>query len=1329
MSQAEGIPDALITIQSSFKLIVEQLKQLSDRSNQIASSCQEANSQLETKLKDKANYRLQALLTSLGRSILKLFAQLLVNKFDSLVIKGTKDSKQLSTLLHHFAEYSIGPLLVDIQEAVGQSVGESVVYSFTLPIKDHIAQFLNKIDESGAQGRPLILNAISSISACSQTDPLEISEKKVMEDKGNQYQGISISSRSQQTQIEDSVANRKIELLMTSNKKMVDQIKLIKDDIARKDEELEKALGRASICESKVNELSRQLEEERVESRSLKKLNEHLKSELQILVMQNKELAPLREIAGNEGRLQSELEKSNANINLLNERLRLTNQDYETRLAALASQLEILANELEVEKSANYQLQSELSSQIQSTYSIKNQLNEVTKAKQDSEEAYKEISKSHGELMTELRDMKENEKQTLETHQAALKNAERIFKDQLAEIELKHKRTVERLNEKLQQATFEMSKQASESSVKVVQMKERLDGVISESEDKDRLIRELQTSINLLTDSKAELQGELEHLKCEIITEKKKADNDCSAKSQQEEEIKRLKEKLNETGYRIRDLEKENNSYKELKINLSMKLEQNKDSLEDLTARLKAKEDEVSSLQTSNLQLSERHAENLNRLQSQYEIELSKLAAEKTQVYKENENLQFKLIEKEAILSNKIEHYERRLASLAAEHDEDMDLRKDLDSLQDEIAHKAEMLIQEKSSKEKLQIEYQNIIAQLSDLEKKNQTLEHSLKEVVDENTQMSTLLKTTGDKLKQQTVITEQLREAKERIEEENEMTKSQLERLKATLQDTEAKSASMQDLSSTLAQVRAELEQKQTETEELGAQVAAVTSKLNERNALLKKANEEFKELEKEAIELRPMKKEIISISIQLSKAREDLLAKDKAVEKLVAEADQQKKLLLDKCREAETMSEQFKKTLEDIRQRQEAAGRQQAEAEKRLREEHATELERLRVESSNKLEVALSEMRQEVADRDKKIGQLIRDTESQNISLAHEKNEIISKLEEQLKEKDEIARVLKEQMVKSADEFKLKLTEQAELLASKLESQAKSHKQEAAAMAKEIESKDGMLKVAKEETASLKIECESLSRIVREGEKKHGELSEKIGKCDEYIQNLIAANDVLTKNLKSMKRNQNSLPRANPSVPTETTSIQVAPALHGQTSQKGPTPNLHEKKSDSQVISNFDKNLSANTSLQPQSNPISQYLKNKENSDTSNVVVQRKSHGSGSIKKYTREEYEKILAERLLNQEQNAPPFSYLKPPGVLQHAGNKLQFTNSPTKPQGLLTPTIGGLHQLSEQEPVEADGKADEAAKGYSSRYSRNSRKSRNSRQSPTPNKETHMSVH
>lgn len=1329
LAQAEGISDALVTIQASFKLIVEQLRQLSDRGTQLVSSVQESNSHLEIKLKDQADSQLQGLLSNLFRIISNLFSQLMVSKFDSLAEMGSRDSKLLFRAFHHFTEFTLGPILLEFKDLLINFVGEANACGFTNPIKDHIAQFLNRISEQTASRGPLIFKENSVISQATQTSPIFLREEKLMLDKGIQFQQVGSPVRSQQTQKEDSISNMKIEKLMEVNKTMFDKGIVMKNDLARKEEELQNALARAVSSETRVNELSKLLEDERVECRSMKRLNEQMKTELSNFVNQSKELAALREMAENEVKWQAEIEKGKANCNLLNERIRQLTQSYEGRLSDLSSQLELVENELQVEKSANYQLQSELSTQIQSNLMSESKLAEAIKAQQKLEEAYQDIERKHKKLTQEFIVVKDAENQTLAKYDELLKAAEKKFQDQCKEAELKHQKIVELLNEKLQQATSEITKLKMENSEAQSQMKEKLDLVIYDSEEKDRLIRDLQSSKNLLTDSNCELQNELDQLKSEIMAEKRKAGNESISKSQQEEETKRLKEKLSETGYRIRDLEKENNLYKEQKNSLAAKLNQTTIALDDVNQRLLEKEEQISSLQDIITKQSEQHSEDIARITSQQDVELARMTSEKTQLIKELENYQARMKEKDALLTSKIDQYERRITSLTSEQDEEKTLKGRIDTLHAQISEQEEKIIQEKTIREKLEKDLKGVSDQLEDSSRKNQRLENTLRQVVEQNQHMSIELQTTADKLKQQVGISETLREEKGRMEEEIEMTKMQLGRLNDALQEAQAKSTSLQDLSSSHHQLLEELSHKTALLEERDAQLNAVATKLTDRNSLLKKANEEFKELEKEAIELRPMKKEVVACSIQLSKAKEEVQSRDKIIETLNCELEKLKKTILEKQSELERISEQLRRSSDEARQQIESAIKHHTELENRLREDHLTELARERVEGSKKIDAIVSDMKRELEDKDRKIAQLVRDTESQNINLAQEKNEIIKKLEEKIREKDEGERQLKERTAKLTDELKIKLAEQAELHTSRINAQEKLYSKDVISLRAEIDGKVKMIEIANRELDSLKAERELLIRSIQEGREKHDKMVQDFCDMKSNNETLLAQNKVLADSLKKSQRNKNSLPRANPNPRSETSSTNAPVDMQFQGTQRIIVTSSVERIVDNHTVTNFEKHLVANNSSQQSPNPIAQYIKNKENNDTSNLAPHKNSSGTGSVKKGTREDYEKILAERLLNQEQNAPPFSFLKPPGTLQNSGTKLLIHSSPSKPQTLLATTVGGLHQLAGSDPVDLESKFDEAAKGYSSKYSRNSRNSRTSRQSPTPSKENHMSVH
>jgi chromosome segregation ATPase len=1323
LAQSEGIPDVLVTFQSAFKLLIEQLKKLSEKASQSSADMQEFTSKVKIEFQERFSRQAGAAASLLAKLLSKAIHQMLITKFESLSTGTPKDQKQLSSIMQHYVQYSVGVLLHDFQETLRPLVGESLASELSSSLKKQLYD-----QSTNMVGNHLSLSTIGfgkqSKDCSSQTssEGLQLASKEVqMVSKSAQCIGFSQSVKSQFVQVDDLITAKKIELLMTANKKMSEQMKAFKDHLDDKTSKLDLALQRASAADGKLAETEQQVLKERAQ-------NEKLKSALDQLTREHKQsVDKAREAESSVNHSVMEVvERAKKESAELKEQLQDLGRSANNQIEGLKKKLENTINELEIEKKANSQLQESLSQEIQSSQEINSLLQESNRHNSQLSLQIEDLKKSVLKAKEELKTTKEESSQHIQSlmdEQESLKNRLNL---ELSDTENQKQKSIERLSEKITELTAELAQQSEHYNQKVEFLASSASEMEQELDSKDKMIRELQAANNVLSDEKWSLSQLLEGLRNEYQHEKKQQEADNGKKSRQEEEFKRMKDKLTESGYRVRDLEKENNSLKEARSHLATKIEQ----LELTLAEVQQNDKEAKEIMESQLEDFDRRENEKNDMIDQLESSNTQLLAEIATLKRETEEMKMNLKEKEELNMSQISSYEKRIEALSKNLEDESSVRHQLAAMQEEISRKDRAIIQLEHMGDQSKRQNSDLNQQLEAYSGKISMVEDALKKLVEENTQLTSTLKATAEKMKQQQHAIEQLQDDKRSLEETADLQLQEIEQLKGQAKQDEMWESKLSGYMEELEEVRTQLTQKTALAEELSGQLQAANLKINERTSLLKKANEEYQALEKESIELRPMKKELVNNSIQLSKLKEDLQHKEKTSSKLASEVDQLKTQLLEKCKEAESISGMFKKTLEDFRKYQEQTTSHQEEEKKKWENTMAHEIEVLKASHAETVAGIKLAAEAQLQLKDAKIQQLLSSIDSKSVNTENEKNEIIANLQAKIAQVQDAER-----------QASLRHTAEVTDLVSKYKEELMSAKKKSLGDLEKVQTENSVLslrlgeltrdaKTKVEDAAQMKQALDDARKTAQESDDRLAELKDLLQQREKVITELFDANKVLTNTLKSIKRQQNSVPKAQSNQKTDASGVPGHPPVPLPQAHKIVISSSTERRVEHNLISNFEKHLTATTSNTTYPNPVAQYLNNKENSDNSNHVGYVLNPASAPLKKYTREEYEKVLAERKMANEANISPNLLLKPPLLGAHSNVLAQAHLSPSKPQGLLTSSIGGLHMLPEENMGgdNGDQRYDEGAKGYSSRYSRNSRTSRNSRRSPTPSKE-HSSVH
>lgn len=1327
LADAEGIPDALVTFQSAFKLLIEQLKKLSEKASQTSSELTELAIKIRSESQDRFNRQSTLTASLLVKLLGKAINQVLVTKFESLSSGGAKDQKQIAKVMQHFIQYSLLQLLTEFQEAfkplLGESQASEILESLREQLRDQVSMMVSLPVSISTIG--ILRQTRDSSSQTSQEGQLKDLQNLQMTSKAIQCIMNTPCFKSQLTQTDDStsisIEQKKIDLLIKANKSLSEQLKVFKDKTSGLESSIESFQQESIFLKMKLQEAADNQAAQRLENEKLRTSLEQKSREIRLLMDRATKAEDSIQLT-----LIETSEKGKKDIQEMNLQLQEVSRQAAAQLDSMRKQVGSIKDELEIEKKANFQLQERLAQEIQSVTDLKSyiqtQLQENSGLKHEIEAKNKIVLS----LQQEIKNMKDQTSEQTEAWMREKDILEKKLNAELSDSEQNKLLEITNLNNRLLELSTESAKKEEIYNQKLKNLSNSVAKMDQELDAKDKMIRELQATNNILVDEKNTMASQLEMLRNEFHNEKRHQEVELDRKTKQEDEFKRLKEKVNESGYRMRDLEKENNSLKELRVGLVAKIEE----LQEKLSQAHVREKELKELIEEKEELHQKKEGAHQLLIESLEKAREGLTAELKQSKKETEEIKIKFRENEEIRLAQISSYEKEINSLSKNRDDENTNRNQFAVIEDELAKKTIETLQLKHLDE----ENKRKIKELSDLldveSRKVFTIEDAFKKVVDENAHLTNSLKASADKLKDQSANLDQQRSEKLQLETANEKLTKELERLKA---DGSMQAEVSSKLSKSLEEIenlRHEVAQKERHNEELTNQLKLVDMKASERSSVLKKAKDDLQSLEKEVIELRPMKTEVLNLSIALSKLREELQTKDKSANKHSSDLESLKTQLAEKIKDHESLALKFKKTLEDFKRLQDQSNHQHEEEKKQIQTTLGQEIAALKASNEELLVQTKERFEAELKLKSEKIDQLTSTIDRQHKTSESEKNAHILDLEAKLKKLQDVEQQL---LAKQSSELAV--------MASKFKEEVAAVKQKAAvdlekALHDSATYEKKMSELAEhgrqrtEEIAMLKSHLEEASRAIKESDQKLVGLKELVALKEKDITTMIEQNQVLTNTLKMIKRQQSSVPKVQSSSKHEPSAAQNHPPVPTPHGTRIVISSSTERRVENNLITNFEKHLTNNNSSTGFQNPIAQYLNNKENTDVSNHNHTLPTINTVQVKRYTEEEYQKVLIERKLANEMNSQSSSTLKPPIMNPHSSGKPLAMLSPSKKPGLLASSIGGLHILPEDDVLgdNGDGRGDDVARGYSSRYSRHSRTSRNSRRSPTPSKE-HSSVH
>jgi chromosome segregation ATPase len=815
------------------------------------------------------------------------------------------------------------------------------------------------------------------------------------------------------------------------------------------------------------------------------------------------------------------------------------------------------------------------------------------------------------------------------------------------------------------------------------QTHERLKNEISE---RDSLVKDLKNANNLSLDRCLQAENNLELMRHKMDNKSRDLESVEEWKNRYEAEIKLLKEKLNEGSYRQRDLEREVNGARDGKQVVSLRNEQLEREREGFEARIKELGLEIASLEGEKIKL-QGLVQSVNSDHTafidQQAADLKLARRELSEKDIETAELKNKLKEASEAHQSTLAAYEERIRCLKESMGNDTDLKKKIDELQKINMEKQTQLMQQKASIEDLFNLNGKLESELNASKSKIQSFAEELKRVKGENANLLESLKTSE--------------ELSMRREAELKRVQLEIELLKKAQDEVSRKGMLVSEYQSNLRSLGDELNETQNKLKEVlernnekELQVSTLQTKIHDHAMTIKRGNEEYKNLEKEVFELRelkPLKKEIINSSIQQNILREEITSKEKLILVLNGELEGMREGLMKKCKEMEELSVNFKKVIEDVKEKKsEDLKKSTVEFAERLRLKEA-ELTKAQDEKERMEKEQKQHYEGQIARNEERIAQLMKDSEAKETDILNERNLTIAKLSHELKMKeDELFRVVQdwqEQVndVKREDQQTLEQCRaDLEKIIYEKEEELKKSRREAATLEKDLEREKSSKK-------SVEGELDGLRKRISELEAKLAENKEKTTQFEKVIRDLLLANQQLSSKLNEhnqlskqlIKRTQNSIPRTNSNQKSH------LPDQSGQ-----PKPNARVSSFDEK---NVDNNLLVKFEGQQVVGGVKPDPRNKENQNTIN-------HQSSKVPiegKVRRESYERVLQERVVPVD----PKSRVE--GSLRNSGysNQTQpFASTPSKLISDQQGSVLGLHQV-------------EDLKQYSSRYSR---------RSPTPHK-------
>jgi chromosome segregation ATPase len=1322
LSDSPGIPETLPTIQSCFKLLLEQIRTAQERVVNSGTEIQAQTQREKTEHVMQFNQQLHNFLKLLQPLLQKTLSQMLVGKFESL--QTVSDARQAVSILHHFTEMTIGNFLKEVQECLALLIGDTPSSTFVSQLHSQIRNLFTNL--TNLPSGQLTFSRLNLNTNCQDNATQTEEEKKPQQTGGiSRYVQAEMPCRTISTQAEDLVLNKKVELLMQANKKLksdcdmflqeksakITTLQAQLDELQAKD----KAVDTSSAPEIKARfeklmkenvklkdlvqeyqsegeKIRARLEAARQETLAQEKENRALKENMAGLVKEfNQQKEVIIKLKSNERlaeqaiateqRLVQELETMKLSSKQIQEQFRQAMSEAESQSAAQRNKIEALIAESKSEKQMGLQLKDEVTCLKQQINAADKQLEFLAQQKALAEEKLEqkiredaskvaEAYSSRDEKMEKLADQAAQ----LEHLNAALNNEKLIRSDLEARLteetqkvdEIK-KKIIEKCNQKLQEVAAEAAKQMEKLTSKVNDLQRVIADLETELKEKDRVVRELTVTYNLSLDKKVQLEAELhsERLNLSKLAE--------SAPASQRSPIHKPQ------------LELLNTEVENLKGNivaLQTKLIESEDRLKDKAVQLEMAENKIKELSTDLLRLQDAHHDSIEQAELKFSQAVTQLEEELATNKVTLELCKTRLADSEETRQREKESYEKRLEDIQKNNTSDESkLRFELAAAKQDIGTK-QATIEELEARlsESEETNRQSVIL-FEEHRARFEESDSTIRILSNENKSLIEGLKAHTDKIKEQANVIAELKIAQQEFQAKLDEAKRAYQLEKEQNEQNDIKAIDDKVREAELESLRVRLQSAESTLNEKEGLIQNLLAKAAEKVVQAKKAAEDYHTLEKEVIELRSMKKELIQISIQFAQAKEELTGKDKQIQKFATEIEG----LQQSSRELEALRIRITSLVAAL------------EIEKESKE---TVIKDLKDQHEQMLSSAKQSFEVQLQRKDERIAQLQLEQEHRHEDILIEKNRQIAHLESLLKQREEDFLALTsrhhQELLSASRRF------ESEILAAKAFTQGE--------ITKILEEKNVLLTSKELLLHDLRVKDEAITKLRSENEalaKGNGEMEEglqianaKSVQLETVIEQLMTANKQLSAKLIEQSAISKNLYKKSQAILSKNTSGSKPDMPRGPSPVEKPLEKP-EKSIATNLLSNFEKIAPTVPSLLLTGGPITASHGDKENTERNGQAL---SNRYASSNHHTRKSH----PDRQPFEQKELPPSL----PQIVVQQSSPLAG--------------LAGLHTVGDDR--EPDHLRDEL-RMYSSRYSKASRGSRNShRRSPTPSKAQHHSI-
>lgn len=1256
LTEAENIPDVLVIIQSAFKLLIEQLRKASERAAQSSIELQDIGNRFKNEHQTKFNQQLHHFLREFNKYVSKTVNLLIITKFETL--SNMADPRQVLPIMQHFVDFPLAELLRETENSLGYLVGEAGARSLLSKVEDLVKQLFLSLTGS----RTLTLSKFNILKSVkdseTQTDAYNPSPKKLIPTLATKSIQSEPSCRTVGVQIEDEITNKKLELLITANKRLK----------ADRDANLMEMNAQSTMFAKFREENSVELARLRQRSIESETMNKEFISRIDRIIKENQQVKEQLRLAQTE-----------------NQEVKLNRESLEIEIKTLRDKYFSLERDFNVQKDQFISSkQRSLEKSKQESFANESKLTkEIEVTKQNYNKMFEELKKVMEKTDREINSIKAQ----LSTEQEAKKilEAEAEITSKLLE-ELRSK-TVD--NEK----QFEQTNKEKHEALQLVQslmiinqeLKARLEQQLtSDSQsisESHLLISQLERQLESKSSHVVALEKELAGMANQILQAEQSVQKEKGLRSVLESELKQAQLAAADLASRLEEVEAGNKSLALDVESISKLCASCKLQNESLKAQLSEAVNQAANLETSLSQVKEekdKQTQELGDLVSKQAREFEAALSQKTQ---ENQRLSSELKQLSNQHQVEVQSYKNRISGLQDQTSGQNELKLQIDSLRIELAAKDRMILDHEESEKRLRGVLEERASQVIQAEKGLEAAT-AQKRVLDEALAgLKSELKKKDRELSDHSQKISELQTAalqKETLESNNSQLTSKVASLKRELEVLKEKSSASE----------AQVSELQAVVQKRAGEKQALESRLEQREQQLKALQEDKANLEANLADFSKLKSELIKLSVQHAQKAEDLASKETLVASLQSSIEQLKETFIQKSSEFDKVDTSLRKVIEEQQKKLQEAEREKHAAAKQLESQRVHDAEEHKKLLQRELDAQKARFDTVVQSLEQKSASLQNELKLTATGISEEKSRQIADLEQLVNTKQQELAQLASSSLADKSELQSRL--------SQLKSELTSAYEEKQSLAVLNEKQQSEIKLAEERVAALTTAFEQQSR-------KHRDLEAKCHQNEEFVKALVSQNEALTAKLKNLAKSQYSLPKSSSSQKLDS---QVPPTNPSSHSKQPPAPTLLAEKSQTGVqTSSFDKQLKSASSSQVSSH------RDKENQDL-NVPRQPQVYG-------LRKPLEERQQDRnvLYDYSVVTTPLA-----SVTASQQTHSIVISSPAKQHKMRpSSSLSGLHQLDEEQREEDLLRGDDHRQ-YSSRYSRVSRNSRNSKRSPTPSK-------